>query len=197
MMVRVVLTGGPCAGKTSVMALLKQRLADRAVFVEEAATQLFAAGRPLPSPDWTDTDWLELQRAVTAQQLALEMLAENQALAGGRWLSISDRAPYDNTGYPMGDVAVTEQIARDPEFGHHRYHAVIHLESLATAQPERYGCMGNATRYESLAEAQALEMRAREAWAGHPNWVFLPGTKSVAELAEAALGYIEAAVAAA
>ncbi len=181
MITTIVITGGPCAGKTSVIERLKQALNHEAVFVGEAATELFTAGQPLPQPDWSKADWLELQRAITQRQLVLEATAHAEARFTGRRLIICDRALGDNTAYPMGETAVAEAVG-DRSSWLRRYQAVFHLESLATAQPERFGQIGNASRYESLPEAQALEYRARAAWENHPCWLFLAGNQTIDRL---------------
>ncbi len=180
---KIVLTGGPCAGKTSVINILKVALADVAVFVDEAATLLFSNGYPTPAESWTETDYLALQWAITVRQLQMEAAAEKLACDTGRTLIICDRAPYDNTAYRCGEVVVQQLVAWDREIGYQRYALVFHLESQAAAAPDNYSNASNATRSETLAEAQALELRARKAWVGHPGWMFLSGINSIAELA--------------
>ncbi len=56
---------------------------------------------------------------------------------------------------------------------------MIHLESLATSHPERYGTEGNASRYESLEQAQSLEHATREAWGNHPRRIFVGGDRGM------------------
>jgi len=188
---KVVLTGGPCAGKTSVMNILRAKLDDQAVFVEEAATQVFTEGQEVPVASWSPGDWMRLQRRITVRQLELEAAAVAVAEWTGREFVICDRAPCDNTAYPQGNEAVAELMSTRRADVHARYAQVFHLESLATAQPDRFSQNGNTARYETLAEAQDLELRARAAWLNHPHWVFLAGRQSVDELATSIIGQLQ------
>lgn len=181
----VVLTGGPCSGKTSVMKLLDEALGDEAIFVPEAWTQLIGEGYPLPDGSWTERDWYERQVLVIRRQLALEDEALRAAAQSATRHIICDRAPFDSVAYPEGARVVREVFGGRRE-AIRRYRTVIHLESLATARPAEYSLSSNGARYESLEEAQALELRAREAWRFHPCWHFLPGRHSVQELARLA-----------
>lgn len=48
---KIVITGGPCGGKTTVLNALKKDFNDRAVFVPEVATMLLSGGFPAPEKD--------------------------------------------------------------------------------------------------------------------------------------------------
>ena len=60
-----------------------------------------------------------------------------------------------------------------------RYEAVIHLESLATAEPQKYGKAENAERFEPLEIAIELEQATRAAWAGHARRVLVDGRRGI------------------
>lgn len=45
-MKKIVLTGGPCAGKTTVLNVLKQEFAGQILVIPEAATLLLSGGFP-------------------------------------------------------------------------------------------------------------------------------------------------------
>src|SRR4051812_12225683 len=110
---RGVLTGGPCAGKSTVLSAMSQTLANEIVVVPEAATRLFEGGYPLPRPDWTLSEWLKLQHTVTDLQLELENVAAEQAMAQGRRGILCDRAPFDNLAYPEGHTALLQRWGND------------------------------------------------------------------------------------
>lgn len=179
----VVLTGGPQGGKSTLLRRLSEdpELQGMLTVVPEAATLLFAGGHPTPSPSWGDLDWYHLELAVTSVQMSLE-----QSLARRTTLTVCDRAPFDNLAYPLGRQAL--ELFWGPDLVSHmsRYDLVVHMESLATAGPQLFGQIRNDDRYETLAEARDLEGRARQAWAGHPNWHFVNGSRPFEEvLAEA------------
>ncbi|MBI1833255.1 MAG: ATP-binding protein [Candidatus Andersenbacteria bacterium] len=190
MITTIVLTGGPCAGKTSVLKALRNHLGREAIFVEEAATSIFKK-HPLPTDDWTDGQWFELQQKIAIHQISCEARASWKAQRIGCRLRICDRGLFDGCAYPMGQQAVREQVGtHTTRFGHSRYHLVIHLESQAIAFPERFSRAGNRLRYEKLEQAQRLDHQTRLAWEGHPNWKFLPGTLSISELVHETLALI-------
>jgi hypothetical protein len=75
----------------------------------------------------------------------------------------------DGAAYTPGGREVFCQMFRlEVEVVLRRYDAVLHLESLATADPTWYSQANNEARFENLAEAQRLEQATRAAWAGHP-----------------------------
>lgn len=172
----IVLTGGPCAGKSTVLRAVETYLSHLVEIVPEAASHAFSGGFPQPQLDWTDQDWYALQMVVTYQQLRFEAEAVDRAESDGKRLIVCDRAPYDNLAYRAGPEAVGQLCGFDYEVGMRRYQQVIHLRSLAVTAPSRYSALGNECRYESLAEAQAQEAATLTAWAPHPNRVIVGGS---------------------
>ena len=74
----VVITGGPCAGKTTALGALRalsERAGVPAIFVPEAATDLIIGG----VAPWTCASMLEFQTRVMALQLEREAEAAAQA----------------------------------------------------------------------------------------------------------------------
>ena len=72
----IAITGGPCAGKTSAMSVLRERLecaGVNAAFIAEAATDLIQGG----IAPWTCASMLEFQTRV----MALQLERENAAIA--------------------------------------------------------------------------------------------------------------------
>ena len=175
-MKRVVLTGGPCAGKSTVLAAIATYLPHLVEIVPEAASHAFAGGYPLPEPDWSDQDWYALQMIITYQQLRFEAEAEARAKESGKEIIVCDRAPYDNLAYRMGREAVAELVGPELTAGMRRYDLVIHLRSLAVIDPPRYQQTSNAGRYESLSAATFQEAATIAAWSPHPNRVTIAET---------------------
>ncbi|NTW15711.1 MAG: ATP-binding protein [Candidatus Moranbacteria bacterium] len=177
----IVLTGGPCGGKSTVLRALREEFGDRLVPVPEAATVLFEGGFPVPGRDieWSE-EWQEaFQPAVLALQAALERSHELLA-ADLDAVLVCDRGRLDGAAYTEGGVGAFCRIhGLDEAETHGRYDLVIHLESLATSHPERYGTEGNAARYESLEQAQALEHATREAWGNHPRRKVIGGERGM------------------
>lgn len=175
--------------------MIAPRLSGRVILVPEAWTQLIDEGHPLPDASWSGEDWLRRQRLVASRQLELERAGEKAARAANVTGLVIDRGLMDDTVYPMGTQAVTELFGGPAEAAQ-RYQMVLHLESLSTADPERFLSLmrSNSARYESLAAAREVEARTREAWRFHPNWHFLGGSRAIGAVADEAYRLISSAL---
>jgi len=159
---RVVITGGPCAGKTEVWRFLGEAF-PAGVPVPEAATQLILDGKS------EDSLGLEkFQRAVYERQLALERAGRAKGL-----LLLCDRGLLDGLAYFPGLLACLD-ISQEEVLG--RYAMVIQVEVIR--DPEAYSLhfSTNPARHEDHARALALETALERIYEGHPNHVFLPGS---------------------
>ena len=108
----MTITGGPCAGKTSAMDVLRERFecaGVRAVFIPEAATDLINAG----VAPWTCPSMLEFQTRVIALQIEREAEALRRARATHAAVVICDRGLCDSRTYPF-DAEHVEPPARGP-----------------------------------------------------------------------------------
>lgn len=168
-MVRIVLTGGPCGGKSTVLEYLKVYFKDQVVFVNEVATALLADGFPLPNP-WSQ-EWQDLfQEGIIIGQFNAENEAIYEATKKGIRVIVCDRGVLDGAAYVKGGVAeFCKRFNLDKEKELSQYDAVIHLESLATLNPDMYVELmtTNPSRFESVPMAEEREMNLRQAWAGH------------------------------
>ena len=172
----MVITGGPCSGKTTIVGKLRKQFGNRAVFVPEAATLLLSGGFPLPGrdlvmcPEWQDS----FQATIVTVQLNMEEMYRRVARQSDIRLMVCDRGVLDGAAYTPGGIANFPFRHRlDLKKMLARYDRVIHLESLATAAPEKYGKVNNEHRGESLAQAKALEYRTQYAWECHPKRLIL------------------------
>lgn len=188
----IVITGGPCSGKTTTIGKLRERFAEQAVFVPEAATMLLSGGFPMPGkdlvmcPKWRDA----FQAAVATVQLNMEDMYQRVARERGVRLMICDRGLLDGAAYmpgidfpfryipsstnaKCGPFPILGQYALDEKKILARYDRIIHLESLATASPDEYGKTNNEHRMEDRSWARALEYRTRAAWEKHPRHLIL------------------------
>jgi predicted ATPase len=174
----VVLTGGPCAGKTSCLQAIRERLGEQVVAVPEAATLLLGSGFPPPGHDriaCTRSEWIaSFQGAILSMQQTLEDSFGRLAPACRARLIVCDRGVLDGAAYwPGGRAAFLSHFGLSLEECFARYRSVVHLQSLAETQPHRYGSEGNAIRYENLTDALRVEAAVRAAWQGHPASIVL------------------------
>ena len=168
-MLPIVITGGPCAGKTSALSFLRRELEDRhftPILVPECATALIAAG----IAPWSATR-LGFQTAVFELQLAQEeAYGRAAARMGERCLQILDRGLMDGLGYLSDEefAGLLEGHGITEDAACARYGAVFHLESTAKGFDEAYTLANNASRMEEIEEALQVEERILKAWAHHP-----------------------------
>lgn len=184
----IVLTGGPCAGKSSAMAYLSERLTDwgmKPFVVPEAATLLAQAGLGSPGALAGDQQrFMAIQREFIMFQRDLR--ARFRSLAGcfpsQRPVIIYDRGEMDAQAYIgreycealLADLGLGLAEARDS------YDAVIHLVSAADGAEEHYTLSNNAARSESPELARELDRRNIAAWTGHPHLVVIDNSTDFA-----------------
>ena len=186
---KVVITGGPCAGKTSCLKALVGRFPGRVAVVREASTLLLETGVPKPSvdpPGMEPGHWRMLfQSRLIALQQHLEAEVHHLAEHAGMELVLCDRGLLDGAAYWPEDRehylrthGLTLEQAMD------RYHGVVCLESLAVGQPHLYGRGDDPTLLEGPELARQVDQRIRTAWKGHPNLVQMACHPSLDQLVE-------------
>ncbi|MFA6227998.1 MAG: ATP-binding protein [Patescibacteria group bacterium] len=181
---KIVITGGPCAGKTSIINLLKEEFGDTIITVPEAATLLLAGGFPMPGKhlNWCD-DWqYYFQQSVLHLQKSLEnaylLMAERK---NSKVLLCDNGLPSGAAYMPGGIKEFILKYGVDFEKELLDYDSVIHLETIALSQPEKYGKHNNENRYTSLEEAIRHDLLIKEVWQSHPHWQVIPSTWALEE----------------
>ena len=174
---KIVITGGPCAGKSSVISMLKDDLGDDIITVPEPATLLLAGGFPAPgkhleySPDWQ----YAFQKSVLTLHRSLEDAFALMCAEKGAKLIICDNGLPSGAAYMPGGVEEFEQmygIDFDKEVG--EYACVIHLETIARVAPEKYGRHNNEHRYTTVEQAVMHDEILKQIWNRHPNHFVMP-----------------------
>lgn len=156
---KIVLTGGPSAGKTSVLDFITRTEADRIASVPEAATILYGGGFPRSKN-------LEIrrcqQRAIYYVQRELENIA---AIGANDRAILCDRGSLDGIAYsPATPEEFLESLATTMERELKRYDWVLHLD---TADVDSY--QTSQVRIEDTSEALALNQKIKDAWKLHPQ----------------------------
>ncbi len=157
----VVLTGGPGAGKTAVLEVIRRNFGSRVQVLPEAASILLRGGFPRGA---TQAEHRATQRAIFHVQRELE----RSALAHDHsTVTLCDRGTLDGLAYWPGDVTEFFQevgTTRDAELA--RYAAVIHLRTPKDGQGYDHS---NPVRLEDAEEAAAIDAAIHRAWDGHPR----------------------------
>lgn len=181
---RIVITGGPAAGKTHVIRDLEPLLHGRADLIPETATLLYGGGMPRPA---SVADAKHVQHAIFAVQRAME---EVRATARRHAFQVCDRGCLDGAAYWPGgldDFLATFGSSHAAELA--RYHAVVFLESSACS-PAGYRNDGNETRTEGADEARGIDQRLRSIWNAHPRFHLVPARPTLHEKRSEALGVL-------
>lgn len=176
---KIVITGGPCAGKSSIIAMLKDEFGDVIITVPEAATLLLAGGFPMPGKhlDWCEEWQHAFQKSVLYLQKSLEDAYSLMALRKGARLLVCDNGLPSGAAYMPGGIK--EFIAMyGVDFGKELldYDSVIHLETVALSQPEKYGKHNNESRYTTLEEAIKHDNLIKDIWESHASRFILPSS---------------------
>jgi predicted ATPase len=174
---RIVLTGGPGAGKTAVLELVRQSFCHHVEVLPESASILFRGGFPrseLPS------DRRAAQRAIFHVQHELEQAADER---DGAAIVICDRGTVDGAAYWPGPQDFWESVGTSQREQLARYDVVLHLRVPAVAGYNH----DNPIRVESAAEAAAIDERIARAWDGHPHRHFVASTADFVQKAQAAI----------
>lgn len=168
---RIVLTGGPGAGKTTAADLIRREVGDCIVVVPEAATMLFEGG----FPRYTEVDAVRAtQKAIYHVQKNLE---EVQAANFPDRVLFCDRGTLDSSVYwPEGERHFFSELGTSLEKELERYDAVIFFETAAVGRISIES--SNRARIETLDEAIALDRKLKKVWMQHPNFHFIPHEKS-------------------
>jgi len=163
---RIVVTGGPGAGKTTAIDIFRREIGEAIVVVPEAGTILFAGGFPrshLPVARCA------AQLAIYQTQCQIELA--QAALYPGRIL-LCDRGTLDGAAYwPDGQESYFQAIGSSLENELARYDAVVFFETAAAGG---YDIEGNQIRVESPSDAVALDRRLQALWSQHRNYMLVP-----------------------
>ncbi|MDO4563496.1 MAG: AAA family ATPase [Clostridia bacterium] len=170
---KIVITGGPCAGKTTAMSRIQEcfeKLGYSVLFVPETATELIGGG----AAPWTLKSNLDYQLCQMKLQLEKEKvfyMAAQNLFNADKVLIVCDRGAIDNRAYMtdaefgrlLNELSLNETQLRD------NYDAVFHLVTAAKGAEKFYTLANNQARTETIEEAAAMDDKLIAAWTGHPH----------------------------
>jgi predicted ATPase len=162
---RIVITGGPGAGKTVISQALALRHSERLVAVPEAATQIYQ----LLNTRWDKLDLSgrrEAQRRMYRLQLEQE---ERIARQNPGKVVLLDRGTIDGAAYwPEGPEDFWRDVKTTHERELARYDAVIILETCAAIGLYDHDA-SNPVRFEDPRGAIEAGELLVKLWSGHPR----------------------------
>lgn len=180
----IVLTGGPCAGKTTAMSRIQSYFTDlgyTVLFVPETATELITGG----VAPWSCGSAADFQLFQLRLQLEKERVFEQAAetMNAEKVLIVCDRGAMDCRAYMdeqtfvrvLGALGENEVELRD------RYEAVFHLVTAAKGAEAFYTTANNTARTETVEQAATVDDRLIAAWTGHPHFRVIDNQTAFAE----------------
>lgn len=156
---RIVLTGGPGAGKTAVLELIRQSLCKHLCILPESAGILFGGGFPRGA---LAGERRAAQRAIYFVQRELEASLESSDVA----IALCDRGTVDGKAYWPGPDDLWTSVGTTHAAELSRYDAVIHLRTPQARDGYNHA---NPLRIERADEALAIDAKIASAWASHPR----------------------------
>ena len=170
---KIVLTGGPCAGKTTALSWINNYFSKRGytvLFVPETATELITNG-VAPWTCGTNFDYQTFQ--IRLQKIKEQIFDEAaKTMKSDKILIVCDRGILDNKAY-MKDVEfkkVLKELGTNETKERDSYDAVFHLVSAAKGKEEAYTLANNVARTENIEQAKKLDDKIISAWTGHPHF---------------------------
>lgn len=169
---KIVITGGPCAGKSTAMSWIQNaftQMGYKVLFVPETATELITGG----VAPWTCGTNADYQKCQLRLQIEKEKVFEQAArtMDSEKILIVCDRGTLDNKAY-MDQIEFAEAIrfiGSNEVKLHDNYDAVFHLVTAAKGAEEFYTTANNSARTETVEQAAQLDDKLISAWTGHPH----------------------------
>jgi len=170
---KLVLTGGPCGGKTTGQARLStffENLGWKVYRSPEIATVLLSGG--VNFAELNEEAAIKFQENLLKTMLQTENAFFDLAEASSRnCLIICDRGAMDASAFITRDQWETMLVANrmdEVEMRDDRYDQVVHMVSAAKGAEQFYSIENHQSRSEGLDLARERDTRAAEAWVGHP-----------------------------
>lgn len=168
---KIVITGGPCGGKSTAMTWIESNLSKHGytvLFIPETASELILGG----VAPWTVNTNYDFQKALVSLQIQKERVFEMAAnnMEEEKILIVADRGILDNKAYMTNaefdslchELGGSETTFRDS------YDAVFHLVTAAQGAEKFYTLANNQARTETPEQAIAMDQKIISCWTGHP-----------------------------
>lgn len=178
----IVLTGGPGAGKTAVLELVRKMLCEHVAILPEAASIVFGGGF------WRLDS---LSARISAQRAIFHVQREMENLVRGenRWaMGLCDRGSLDGLAYwPEQEASFWNLAETSLQQEYDRYLSVIHLRSPS----ESHGYnKQNPLRIESARQAEDIDNKIASVWSRHPKYRVIGSSPDFLSKAKQAVEFI-------
>ena len=194
---KIVLTGGPCAGKTTTISRIEEHLNEKGYHVlvlNECATELIKGGiRPFGE---NALSVYNFQNEVLNLQVYKEKRYQDiidKFDDSVKCILVSDRGVIDNKAYLGQELfdKLLEQNNVKEEDMLNEYDLVIHMITVASDIKNNYSNSTNTERFEDADEAIDLDKRTSDAWSKHPNMKVVPVTEILNDKIDIVLKHVD------
>jgi len=181
---RIVLTGGPCSGKSTALSQIADHFRSlpnwNVYMVPEAATVLFQGG--VAWDEMNDDQKYSFQLNIFRTMMTLEdTFVEMAHLSSDKTTNkmvLCDRGVMDGSAYvsadEFGKMLQDLGVSSVDNVKDNRYDLVVHLVTAAEGREEFYaGRENNAIRSEEAEKARQVDKLTLNAWMGHPHLTFI------------------------
>jgi len=168
--VSIVLTGGPCGGKSSALSRIKDLIGKKMSNVnyytqQETATMLISNGASFPGFDSPQnfTFQIALCKFMMHTHDAFLAIADSSEK---RSVIICDRGVLDNGAYMPSEFFdhIKRLLGIDRPRLLDRYQGVIHLQTAAIGAEKFYTVQNNKARTEGIEAAAVLDNKTKSEW---------------------------------
>ena len=172
---RIVLTGGPCAGKTTGINKLASELSNsvKVLVVPEASTLLVKGGAINNFEGLDNNAQVEFQASLMQLQMALEdAFTQIASSVQERSIVICDRGLMDGSAYispELWQALLDERGWTVVHLRDRRYEAIVHMVTAADGAEQYYTLSNNEARHEGLELAIEVDRKLQRAWTGHSH----------------------------
>lgn len=174
----IVITGGPCAGKTTAMDWIRKDITAmgyRVLIVPETATELISGG-VCPWTCGSNYEYQVVQMHLQEEkERCFRQAAETMDGQCSRLLLVCDRGQFDNKVYMSAEefASIMARMGLDEPAVLSRYDAVFHLVTAAIGTDAFITDLNNSARYEDEDRVREMDQQFVDAWAGHPNHFYI------------------------
>ena len=170
--IKIVLTGGPCGGKTTALSYVShklEKLGIPVIKIEECATKLILSGKTPQNMGRYEFHKLlfeiELKEEGERSKSAAKMDCE-------KVIMLFDRGLLDNRAFVKQEEfdrysslnGVNEDVIRNS------YDAVFHMVTAANGAEDYYNLTNNSARSENIEEARRVDIETIAVWTGTPHF---------------------------
>lgn len=181
----IVLTGGPCGGKSTILSAMKQDMEENGYKVlvsKEVASEVMEAGAH-PSEVKPYVFQGAIMDTTLNNEKNMKSIAEEYRQAGKNVVIVYDRGLGDSKAYcdkETWETLLKERNLSDEKI-RNRYDAVFCIETTAYGAEDVFlkQMTNNPHRYENTIElARETEDKTKRGWTGHKNFYIFKNTDS-------------------